>query len=203
MFLKQISGEVYRYSEIDIDNIEIENKSDDKLIKVTDPLFNEKEELIKIQKELKEMKNKLQWSQKQIPILNNPKNKDPNKNSKLVSINEFINSYDDKKNKLKEKETELLFIINEKKSDVPYIDSFHLFRHLRNSISHGRFIIDYETGYNTGDIGDATITFYDVDDGDENNISNASVIIKMSFNRFEKLSKDLSKNKKKICELKN
>ena len=189
---KKMNREIFRYSDIDIDGIDIVNRTSDKLVKMTDPMLKENEELSYVKRELEEMPKKLEWSKKQVEILNNPKNKDPNKAQKMVSIKEFIDNYDKRKKDLETKVILLSSKISSSISNLPYEDSYHLFRHLRNSISHVRFIVDFDDGYKYGDLGEATITFYDIDDGVDDALSNASVIIKMKLKRFEQLSKDLA-----------
>ena len=49
------------------------------------------------------------------------------------------------------------------KENETFADSSNLFRHLRNSISHGRYTIDYSKGLTTGDLGDIEYHFYDYD----------------------------------------
>lgn len=189
---KKMNGEVFRYSEIDINGIDIVNRTSDKLVKMTDPMLKENEKFSDVKKELEEMSKKLEWSKKQIEILNNPKNKDPNKAQKMIGIKDFIDNYDKRKKELETKAILLSSKISSSSSNLPYEDSYHLFRHLRNSISHGRFIVDFDDGYKHGDLGESTITFYDIDDGVDESLSNASVIIKMKLKRFEQLSKDLA-----------
>lgn len=184
--------ELFRYSGIDISDIEIENKINDKLLKITDPLLKEKEELTSITKQIKGMEDKLIWAKKQIGILNLPKNKDPQKAEKLQSVNEFINTYDENKRKLDERKQELLSIINNSSNSLPYTDSYHLFRHLRNSVAHGRFKVNFDNGFDSNDLGKSIITFYDIDETKDDKIENANIIIKMNLNRFEKLTKNLA-----------
>ena len=189
---QKMDREIFKYSEVDLNEIVIENKTTDKLVKTTDPLFKEKEELASTRKQLKELFDKLKWSKNQILILNNPKNNDPNKYAKLESIKEFINNYDARKKELEDKEQMLSDFIDSNTHKLPYMDSYHLFRHLRNSIAHGRFIVNFDNGYIAGDIGKSEIVFYDIDDGANDDIKNANVIIKMKLDRFRKLSKNLS-----------
>lgn len=49
------------------------------------------------------------------------------------------------------------------KENETFVDSSNLFRHLRNSISHGRYAIDYSRGLTTGDLGNIEFHFYDYD----------------------------------------
>lgn len=181
-----------RYSGIDIDGIDVENRTNDKLVKLTNPVLKENGELSVVKKQLEDMPKKLEWSKRQIEILNNPKSRDTKRAQKIASIMEFIDNYDKRKEELEIKATFLSNKINSNKSNSPYLNSYHLFRHLRNSISHGRFIVDFNNGYKFEDLGESTITFYDIEDGVDDNLLNASVIIKMKLNRFEKLSKDLA-----------
>ena len=184
--------ELFRYSGIDISDIEIKNTINDKLVKITDPLLKEKEELANITKQIKEMEDKLIWAKKQITILNLPKNKDPHKNEKLQSVNEFINTYDENKKELDDKKQELLDKINNSDNPQPYTDSYHLFRHLRNSVAHGRFKVNFDNGFDSNELGKSTIVFYDIDESKEDKIENANILIKMDLNRFEKLTKNLA-----------
>ena len=49
-----------------------------------------------------------------------------------------------------------------------YIDYSELFRHLRNSIAHGRYSIDYQKALERDDFNKIKFTFYDFDDKDIN-----------------------------------
>ena len=191
-FNKKIDDGVFRYSGINLDDIVIENKTNDRLVKTTDPMLKENEELFLIRKQLNELFNQLIWSKKQIEILNNAQNKDPNKSSKLINIKNFMDTYDERKKDLEDRELLLSSKIDNSVDNLPYVDSYHLFRHLRNSIAHGRFMVDFDKGYASGNLGDSDIIFYDIADGVDDIFENANVVIRMKLNRFEKMSKDLS-----------
>lgn len=60
-----------------------------------------------------------------------------------------------------------LSIRREEYSD-DYIDYSELFRHLRNSIAHGRYRIDYKKALERKDFNKIKVTFYDFDDKDTN-----------------------------------
>lgn len=187
---KKMGSEIFKYKNINLEGIEIDNLTSDKLVKITDPLFSEKEEKTKLEKELLEMPSKLEWAERQKTILNNPKNKDPRKEDKLANINKFISTYDDEFKKLKDRYDYICTRIDSSLESEPYVDSNHLFRHLRNSISHGRFKINHDAGYKTKDFGNSIIELYDYDDETEN----VNVKIRMTLSRFEKLMKELSNN---------
>lgn len=77
--------------------------------------------------------------------------------------------------------------INE--SIIRYEDSSNLFRHLRNSIEHGRFYIDYNPALTKKDFSKAYICFYDKDskESTENNFT-----LKITLGRFNKLLEDFA-----------
>lgn len=185
---KKMGSEIFKYRNINLDDIEIDNLTNDKLIKITDPLFAEKEEKVKLEKELLKMPQKLEWAKKQQLILTNPKNKDPRKEEKLFQINSIISNYNDELQKMNENYERICKYIDEYPNSEPYVDSNHLFRHLRNSIAHGRFKIIHNIGYKTKDFGNSIIELYDYDDETER----VNVRIKMTLSRFEKLMKELS-----------
>lgn len=189
---KKMDSNIFRYTGIDLSEIEIENLSDDKLIKITDPMLQENTRIASLQRQLDDMPQKLEWSKKQIIILNNPNNKDPNKTTKLQNIMDFVNNYDQKREEIKKEISMLIDYVNKDPNNKPYQDAYHLFRHLRNSISHGRFKVNFEPGYKKNDLGESIIEFYDIDDDKEDDIRNASIKVKMTLNRFEKLIKNLS-----------
>lgn len=189
---KKMNRELFRYSDIDITDITIINKSNSKLIKQTDPMFKERRELDAAKKELEDIQKKHESYKKLEVELRNENNKNPKKDQILESIEKFFETYEESEKELKDQVSLLSSKIDGSISNLPYNDSYHLFRHLRNSISHGRFIVDFEAGYEHGDLGESLITFYDVDEGVDDDLSNASVIIKMKLSRFEQLSKDLA-----------
>ena len=186
---KKVGNELFKYFDISLDGIDILNNSDSKIVRNVDPLDEKKRELERLQKEKEGLPKKLDWAQKQLVILNNPKNKDPNKHQKLEDVSNFIENYDELKRELEEKISIIMETIR-KGNLGTYTDSYHLFRHLRNSIAHGRFNVSFDQGYERNDLGESIIKFYDVSSDD---LDNPDITITMSLNRFEELIKSIGK----------
>ena len=184
---KKVGNELFKYFDISLDGIDILNNSDSKIVRNVDPLEDKKRELERLQKEKDGLPKKLDWAQKQLVILNNPKNKDPNKHQKLEDVSNFIENYDELKRELEEKISIIMETIR-KGNLGTYTDSYHLFRHLRNSIAHGRFNVSFDQGYERNDLGESIIKFYDVSSDD---LDNPDITITMSLNRFEELIKSI------------
>lgn len=184
---KKVGNELFKYFDISLDGIDILNNSDSKIVRNVDPLDKKKRELERLQKEKEGLPKKLDWAQKQLVILNNPKNKDPNKHQKLEDVSNFIENYDELKRELEEKISIIMETIR-KGNLGTYTDSYHLFRHLRNSIAHGRFNVSFDQGYERNDLGESIIKFYDVSSDD---LDNPDITITMSLNRFEELIKSI------------
>ena len=186
---KKVGNELFKYFDISLDGIDILNNSDSKIVRNVDPLEDKKRELERLQKEKEGLPKKLDWAQKQLVILNNPKNKDPNKHQKLEDVSNFIENYDELKRELEEKISIIMETIRKGNLET-YTDSYHLFRHLRNSIAHGRFNVSFDQGYERNDLGESIIKFYDVSSDD---LDNPDITITMSLNRFEELIKSIGK----------
>lgn len=186
---KKVGNELFKYFDISLDGIDILNNSDSKIVRNVDPLEDKKRELERLQKEKDGLPKKLDWAQKQLVILNNPKNKDPNKHQKLEDVSNFIENYDELKRELEEKISIIMETIRKGNLET-YTDSYHLFRHLRNSIAHGRFNVSFDQGYERNDLGESIIKFYDVSSDD---LDNPDITITMSLNRFEELIKSIGK----------
>ena len=188
---KQSDNTLFQYKGINIDDIDIVNNTDEDMVKTVDPLASKKRKLIHLSGELKSIIRQIDRAKNKIEIFENPQNKDPHKKEKLIRLDEKLKNYNLKIKNIQEEINDITSYIDLHKDSTPYTDVHNLFRVLRNSVSHGRFSIDFDSGYKTNNMEDAIITFYDVEDENED-IKNASTIVKMTLGRFEKLVKNLS-----------
>ena len=92
-----------------------------------------------------------------------PENRHPEKELRLAQANSFLDEYEDKKKELEKQERQAKVELS-KADDTIRKDSSEFFRHLRNSLSHGRYTIDFG---DFKDLRNIVITFTDIDDKKE------------------------------------
>ena len=110
--------------------------------------------------------------------LENPKNRNPNKERILKSIAEWMSTYPEQEKACIE-EQEIATKRVENSDDVVYEDSTNFFRHLRNSMAHGNYIINY---HNFNDKNTITYLFKDYDEK-----ANATYCVEITANQLEKI----------------
>lgn len=83
-----------------------------------------------------------------------------------------------------------------------YYDSSNFFRHLRNSLAHGFYSVDYSKGLKSKDLGKIEFTFYDYDINPENRKDRVKLFeVKMTAVRLVRLLNDFSERIKSNMDL--
>lgn len=112
--------------------------------------------------------------------LENPKNKNPNKQKIIEAINEWMENYSEEEKKLIDKKSNIEKEIEaEKAKGINNKDSIDFFRHLRNSMAHGNYSIIY------GDLEKVEDIKYCFKDKDEKN--NSIYSVELTSKQLEKI----------------
>ena len=104
-----------------------------------------------IDAQIEKLKKEKQLKENTKTSLLNPKNKNPRKEEILASIDEWMEGYEESLEKLKNEKT-LAEEVLENSEDVVLKDSSNFFRHLRNSMAHGNYTINYGSFGNMDEI---------------------------------------------------
>ena len=110
--------------------------------------------------------------------LENPKNRNPNKDMILKSIAEWMSTYPEQEKERME-EHKIATIRVQNSDNAIHEDSTNFFRHLRNSMAHGNYKINYN---NFNDKSTITYTFEDYDEK-----TDATYCVEITASQLEKI----------------
>lgn len=151
---------IFEYKNIDLTNIKPNITSSDNCITLVDPKQEILQQLNQVENKKTKILQDISKIQNTIENLSNPKNKNPKKDTILKNTEISLQQ---KSNELVELEKKLVILNENFKNctEEPYENSYHFFRHLRNSLAHGQYSIDFKKFFNTRKLEDISFTFYD------------------------------------------
>ena len=156
---QNVTQPIFEYKNIDMTNVKnsLNSNNSISIVNPREKIFK-KINLIECQKE--KIAEDILNIKSTIKDLSNPLNKNPRKDEFLKNNNKDLQ---EKSEELKVLEQKLVKLNEEYENctEEPYENSYHFFRHLRNSIAHGHYIIDFKKFFNTRKLEDISFTFYD------------------------------------------
>lgn len=150
---------IFEYNNIDLSNIKHRINSNNS-VSIVDPRKEILQEINLVECKKKKTSKDILRIRDTIKNLSNPLNRNPKKDEFLKSNNKDLQEKSEELIQLEQK----LIKLNEKYescTEDPYENSYHFFRHLRNSIAHGHYVIDFKKFFNTENLEDLSFTFYD------------------------------------------
>lgn len=150
---------IFEYKNIDLSNIKHSINSNNS-ISIVDPRKEILQEINLIECQKERISKDILRIKDTIKNLSNPLNRNPRKDEFLKNNNKDLQ---EKSEELKQLEQKLIKLNEEYENctEEPYENSYHFFRHLRNSIAHGHYVIDFKKFFNTRKLEDISFTFYD------------------------------------------
>lgn len=150
---------IFEYKNIDLSNIKHSINSNNS-ISIVDPHKAILQEINLVECQREKISKDILRIKDTIKNLSNPLNRNPRKDEFLKNNNKDLQ---EKSEELKQLEQKLIKLNEEYENctEEPYENSYHFFRHLRNSIAHGHYVIDFKKFFNTKNLADLSFTFYD------------------------------------------
>ncbi len=152
--------------------------SEKEVVETINPKQKAENILAEITIRLKKLREEKSKKENTVNSLKNPKNRNPKKDMILRSIEEWMTRYPELEEKLVEEQKVAAETV-ENSEETVHEDSTNFFRHLRNSMAHGNYTINYNNFNNK-----STIT-YIFEDHDEKN--NAMYCIEITAEQLEKI----------------
>lgn len=152
--------------------------SEKEVVETINPKQKAENILAEITTRLKKLREEKSKKENTVNSLKNPKNRNPKKDMILRSIEEWMSRYPELEEKLVEEQKVAAETV-ENSEETVHEDSTNFFRHLRNSMAHGNYTINYNNFNNK-----STIT-YIFEDHDEKN--NAMYCIEITAEQLEKI----------------
>lgn len=186
---------LFQYKDFNMKGIDYKSYNGEKIVRRINPKEKLKEELNRTRNRIERLTQAINSSEKRKNNLEKGKDKIPGIDKKLEEINSKLEQI---KQELKKEKLVLLEIANIVSSipEEPYIDCRHLFRHLRNSIAHRGYSVDYSDAISMLDFGRIKYHFEDYDNvyDEQGNIIDKKLVFTMDCDgkTLERFLKDIN-----------
>ena len=151
---------------------------EEEVVEKINPRQKAENSLAEVTTRLKKLREEKLKKENTITSLKNPKNRNPKKDMILKNIDEWMSTYPELEKKLME-EQKVADRKVENSDDEVHEDSTNFFRHLRNSMAHGNYTINYNN------FNDKSAITYIFEDHDEK--SNAIYCVEITAKQLEKI----------------